>query len=1124
MKKKFISEDNLRESWKHINNLKQDKLPDGEVGQVLTTTENGVEWSNIDIPEVDLSNIEAVKLKDPVMLWGNEFDGSEDVDKDIILNNRGLIVTDTNFYISTDNRRSILGYSDGWLNIGTDVQGVTIEAPMQCIYNITAPNITEIESKLEGVTKAADDGKVVKALNNKGLDVVYPDENGNIDVIGEQGININGEVGYLYIEADIDYLATREYVDSNAIMALIIDSDNGNYENILKPINRQITIKFDNGLKVTDEEGGAPTISADTNYLATKEDLDGKANKGLAISQITTYNGGVVAQTKYPGNTSSRGSIRIGYGDIIAEPTDEENTLLLNVRKGGSIATKTYVDDKIDFLVNSEGELEDSFDTLKEVDTWIKEHESEAADIISKQNAIETWKNGLNNIKYITSVYRTTQNTDNIILYFNDKSFDGTLAGQPTLEIKPATSTAAGVMSATDKANLDSVVDKLEGVRKAADYYDTITVGLVYNSKDDAVENCSLVDNSFKIKPINGIIGRVSSVEEDEIEGAIVLYADTDYLATKEDLEANKVTPDWNATEEESGYIRNKPFGVEYKNVDLVPKFYYEFGEVSYNDGWSDQDIIPAYGNDYIQTTNIQFDYIPDVNDKIRVYIDNKQFDLVVKNVHIPNSDAAFIATDGRIPANLTDLEGCGEIILLIPGQTSDTGMILYKAEPNVNGFIELSVRITDLENKEVIKKLDPSFYNEGGFQFNNEENPGSQGVKIRNSFSNASGLYSLAEGNANDAYGNYSHAEGYQTEASGKSSHSEGENTRAKGVHSHAEGFDTESSGKGSHAEGLETVASGNYSHTSGSNTIAQNENEFACGTLNNSIQDKTIFSIGIGTPSHIEDIGPDDEEYIEGEYNFKEVPETRRNAIEVHNNGDIYIVDTSSDQMINLQEKLKGQTDVSYATKEDLESKADSSYGLQYVRAVTQDQGIFDFVNFEDCGNMLSLSGSDGIVIESDGEIFPGQIKFSVDTDVIASNERVSAIEEWKEKLKGNDTQKFFGYGMRWQTSRTESSVSFINDYINLANGIASSGRQDIGIKILEATDTQAGVMTASLYNELKAATAEIANLKAELEELKSQLANKLDSNKLWTGTQDEYDALDKDSDTYYFIKEEA
>ena len=41
---KFIDLDNLKKFWSQLNLYKQDKLPEGETGQVLTKTNDGVEW------------------------------------------------------------------------------------------------------------------------------------------------------------------------------------------------------------------------------------------------------------------------------------------------------------------------------------------------------------------------------------------------------------------------------------------------------------------------------------------------------------------------------------------------------------------------------------------------------------------------------------------------------------------------------------------------------------------------------------------------------------------------------------------------------------------------------------------------------------------------------------------------------------------------------------------------------------------------------------------------------------------------------------------------------------------------------------------------------------------------
>ncbi|MCH5166938.1 MAG: hypothetical protein J1F35_03510 [Erysipelotrichales bacterium] len=74
---------------------------------------------------------------------------------------------------------------------------------------------------------------------------------------------------------------------------------------------------------------------------------------------------------------------------------DEDNYIDLYIDTD-VISTRKYVDDKINFLVNEEGQLEDTFDTLKEVDTWIKSHEGEAASLIKD---INTLKDEIKNLK-----------------------------------------------------------------------------------------------------------------------------------------------------------------------------------------------------------------------------------------------------------------------------------------------------------------------------------------------------------------------------------------------------------------------------------------------------------------------------------------------------------------------------------------------------------------------------------------------------------------------------------------------------------------------------------------------------------------------------------------------------
>lgn len=107
-------------------------------------------------------------------------------------------------------------------------------------------------------------------------------------------------------------------------------------------------------------------------------------------------------------------------------------------------------------------------------------------------------------------------------------------------------------------------------------------------------------------------------------------------------------------------------------------------------------------------------------------------------------------------------------------------------------------------------------------------------------------------------AFGNYSHHEG-------------GYNI-VNGAYSHAEGANNETNGTAVHVEGRYNIANGNFAHAEGRNTQTFNEAEHASGKYNKSTEssDKskaTHFSIGIGTS------------------------DIRKNAVEVKQNGDVYI-----------------------------------------------------------------------------------------------------------------------------------------------------------------------------------------------------------------------------------------
>lgn len=160
----------------------------------------------------------------------------------------------------------------------------------------------------------------------------------------------------------------------------------------------------------------------------------------------------------------------------------------------------------------------------------------------------------------------------------------------------------------------------------------------------------------------------------------------------------------------------------------------------------------------------------------------------------------------------------------------------------------------------------------------------------------------SFAHGSGCSA-GTCSHAEGFKTKCmNGFNSHSEGQNTEARGGNSHSEGEGTFAGEtfviNACHAEGFHTSAMTNYSHAEGYYTKTTNESEHSQGRYNVSNKangtwgdsGNTLFSVGNGTANN-----------------------TRHNAFEIRQNGDIYL--SLNGQDVKLQDQLGGGGGTSYS-----------------------------------------------------------------------------------------------------------------------------------------------------------------------------------------------------------------
>ena len=156
-----------------------------------------------------------------------------------------------------------------------------------------------------------------------------------------------------------------------------------------------------------------------------------------------------------------------------------------------------------------------------------------------------------------------------------------------------------------------------------------------------------------------------------------------------------------------------------------------------------------------------------------------------------------------------------------------------------------------------------------------------------------ANGNYSHAEGRSTSAYGIDSHAEGSTTIASGLSSHAEGNHTIAKGEASHAEGYYTSAIALYSHAEGYRTITSGISSHAGGQNSLAEGMYSFAHGEVSALSMNSVAFGqfnypvSGISEPRIGESKGSAATFFSLG----AGIPLEKANALEIKNNGDMYI-----------------------------------------------------------------------------------------------------------------------------------------------------------------------------------------------------------------------------------------
>ena len=145
------------------------------------------------------------------------------------------------------------------------------------------------------------------------------------------------------------------------------------------------------------------------------------------------------------------------------------------------------------------------------------------------------------------------------------------------------------------------------------------------------------------------------------------------------------------------------------------------------------------------------------------------------------------------------------------------------------------------------------------------ESGTGKNSVQTKNTNSFALGENSVAEGAETDAHSYASHAEGYMT------------STGVSADYSHTEGYKTSTQGQASHAEGDNTITNNPAEHAEG---------KYNKSNMGGTKSTNTLHSIGIGNGSGSIPGGE------------------RRNAIEVMENGDVYIYGIGGYDGTNMSE----------------------------------------------------------------------------------------------------------------------------------------------------------------------------------------------------------------------------
>lgn len=289
--------------------------------------------------------------------------------------------------------------------------------------------------------------------------------------------------------------------------------------------------------------------------------------------------------------------------------------------------------------------------------------------------------------------------------------------------------------------------------------------------------------------------------------------------------------PDWNAQENEPGYIANKTHWSDFKYETVIDNLFITLMEA--NGAYAASIPLINLGAGSLETIWNGVSYKTSIGmtpDGSSYFTGNPA---ILYGSYAPDNGLPFGINFSSSGATFVCIEIPASPILTVKVLTETVHKIDTKYLPEivtnlVNGSATGSVRgIGTLEESETYTIGDYAFA-EG----KNTQASGNYGSHAEGSSTEASGDSSHAEGQGTIASSHASHAEGDHTQATESRAHAEGDHSKATAQCTHAEGSYTEASGWASHAEGGYTKATQSYAHAEGNHTTASGYNSHAEGS----------------------------------------------------------------------------------------------------------------------------------------------------------------------------------------------------------------------------------------------------------------------------------------------------